>query len=46
MAALEAEAYLAELEDEADEAPNSTVEKSQTNSAVPEYRENPMMSKV
>jgi len=46
MAALEAENYLADLEDEPEEGPKVGVEKSQTNSAVPEYRENPMISKV
>lgn len=46
MAALEAEAYLAELEDVEDEAPKLAVEKSQSNSAVPAYGENPMISKV
>ncbi len=45
MAALEAENYLAELED-IDGVPKVEVLKSQTNSAVPEYKENPMISKV
>jgi hypothetical protein len=46
MAALEAEAYLTELEDVEDEAPKSAVEESQSNSAVPAHGENPMISKV
>jgi hypothetical protein len=44
MAALEAENYLAELEDAADVEPKA--QKSPINNAAPEYRENPMIPKV
>jgi hypothetical protein len=45
MAALEAESYLAELEDGGEE-PEVGFKKSQTNNTVPQYSENPMVSKV
>lgn len=45
IAALEAEKYLAELDDtvETDLEKENQAEKSQTNGVVPEYRSNPLL---
>jgi thioredoxin reductase (NADPH) len=45
IAALEAEKWLAEQEDDGEDTPldNEKAEKSQSNSVVPEYRANPLL---